>query len=259
MQFFGIGQMDSNTHEIDFIASVTHDLKSPLNAILSTIEILREDILSGNGNMESLLGNLSLAEMAGLDLLQLVNNMLTTARMQAGKETVYPKLLSRAELVERAQKMEKTFRNEARGKQVDFSVTVGKLPDQVYWDIQKIRFFAINNLISNSLKFLGHRGGTVKVLIDSDGHDNVLISVMDDGPGIPPEERAGVFGKFAQASNTLRSFQGSGFGLFNAYQIIAMHHGSIAILDGLNGRGVTFRVKIPAIPFAIETIAAVQD
>lgn len=250
--------MDARTNEIDFLASVTHDLKSPLNAILCTIEMLKMDIASGKLDREAMLRNLSIAEMAGSDMLELVNNMLTTARMQAGRETVYPGLLCRAELIERTRNMERTFHNEALGKKIDFSVSVGKLPEYVYWDIQKIRFFAVNNLISNALKFLGHGGGTVKVRIDSDQDDNVLISVMDDGPGIPLNERAGVFGKFVQASNNARSFQGGGFGLFNAHQIVTMHHGSIEVLDGLNGKGVTFRVKIPAIPFEIDEITAIQ-
>lgn len=249
--------MDTCTNEIDFIASVTHELKSPLNAILCTIEMLKEDIAFGNLDREAMLNDLSIAEVAGFDMLELVHNMLTTARMQAGKETISPSLLSRSELVQRARSMERTFRNEARCKKVDFSVTVGELPSFVYWDIQKIRFFAINNLISNALKFM-RQGGTVKVLIDSDDDNNVLVSVMDDGPGIPENERAGIFGKFVQASNNARSFQGSGFGLFNAYQTIAMHHGSIEILDGLNGKGVTFRITLPAIPFEIREPEAME-
>ncbi|HEX5364735.1 MAG TPA: HAMP domain-containing sensor histidine kinase [Gallionella sp.] len=249
--------MDARNNEIDFLASVTHDLKSPLNAILCTIDMLKMHIASENLDRDAMLRNLSIAEMAGSDMLALVNNMLTTARMHAGKETADPALLGRAELIERTRNMERTFHNEALGKNIDFSVTIGTLPEYVYWDIQKIRFFAVNNLISNALKFLGH-GGTVKVLIDSDADNNVLISVMDDGPGIPVSERAGVFGKFVQASNNARSFQGGGFGLFNAHQTIAMHHGSIEILDGLNGKGVTFQIKLPAIPFEFDEITAIQ-
>lgn len=249
--------MNTRAHEIDFLASVTHDLKSPLNAILCTLAMLRDDISSERHDKERLLGNLSIAETAGLDLLDMVNNMLTTARMQAGKETPNPSLLSRADLIDRTRNLERTFHNEARGKQIDFAVVVGRLPEFVYWDIQKIRLFAINNLVSNALKFLGH-GGTVRVLIDSDAQDNVLISVMDDGPGIPAHERAGVFGKFVQASNCARNYQGSGFGLFNAHQTISMHRGSIEILDGLNGKGVTFQVRIPAIPFDLDEVSAIQ-
>ncbi len=249
--------MNARTNEIDFLASVTHDLKSPLNAILCTIGMVKADITSGKLNQTAMLRNLALAEAAGQDMLELVNNMLTTARMQAGQETAHPSLLSRFEIIERSANIEHTFHNEALGKNVDFTVAINSLPDFVYWDIQKIRFFALNNLISNALKFVGS-GGSVKVVVDCDKQNNVLISVMDDGPGIPIDERAGVFGKFVQASNNPRNFQGGGFGLFNAHQTVTMHHGSIEILDGLNGKGVTFRVSIPAIPFKPDEQTAIQ-
>ena len=243
--------MDTRIKEIDFIATVTHDLKSPLNVILGTLELIQQDVKSGRVDIEQVVSDLSNAQQAGADMLELVQNMLTTSRMQAGQEQIAPKLISRAQLTEKARVIENTFRNEARCKKVDFSVSVGELPDYVYWDMLKIRLFAINNLISNALKFIGDKGGIVKVLIEQDGNNNVQISVMDDGPGIPMNERASIFCKYVSASNLPRGFQSSGFGLFNAYQTIAMHQGCIEVLDGLNGKGVTFRMKIPANPVAI--------
>ncbi len=246
--------MRASDNEVDFIASVTHDLKSPLNAILGTIEMLKAEIASDNGSKENMLENLAIASMAGADMLEQIQNMITTARMQAGKETIHPALLSGSDLIERARNMERTFKNEARCKKVDFSVVIGKLPAFVYWDINKLRYFAINNLVSNALKFVGHTGGIVQVLIESDDANNVTIAIMDDGPGIPENERASVFGKFSQASNNQQSFHGGGLGLFNAHQITTMHHGKIEILDGLHGRGVTFKITLPAIPFEIENV-----
>ncbi|MDX8399197.1 MAG: HAMP domain-containing sensor histidine kinase [Gallionellaceae bacterium] len=243
--------MKVSAKEVDFIASVSHDLKSPLNAIMGSIQLLHMEIASGNYSKESLLSYLSMAEIAGGDMLDMIQNMITTARMQAGREAISPVMLSAGELDARAKNMERTFQNEALCKNVNFSVEVGRLPAKVYWDIQKIRFFAINNLISNALKFLGNKGGTVKVWVDCEDGNNVSVSIMDDGPGIPLSERDNIFGKFNQATNNLDNYQGGGLGLFNAYQIISMHHGKIEILDGLNGKGVTFKVTIPAIPFKI--------
>lgn len=249
--------MSEPSNEIDFLASVTHDLKSPLNAILCTLEVLRIDLDGAQPDRTKMIKNLDIAQTASREMLALINGMLTTARIQAGKETANPGLFSRAELVERAGDIERTFRNEAQVRGVAFSVTVERLPEYVYWDVQKIRFFALNNLISNALKFV-RQGGEVRVLIDCDDRDNVLVSVMDDGPGIPENERAAVFGKFVQASNTARSFQGSGFGLYNAHQTIAMHGGTIAVHDGLCGRGVTFRMTIPSLPFELDETARQQ-
>lgn len=242
--------MDIHSKEIDFLATVSHDLKSPLNAILGTLDMIKHDIKSGNWNTENLLYDLSNAEQAGFDMLKLVQNMLTTSRIQADKENVVPYMISRSQLIEKARVIENTFSNEARCKKIDFSVFVGKLPDYVYWDMQKIRLFAINNLISNSLKLSGDNGGIVKVMIEQDQDDVVQIWVMDNGPGIPKNERSNIFCKYVSASNNTRTFQSSGFGLFNAHQTITMHHGCIEVLDGLDGKGVTFRIKIPANPFA---------
>ena len=240
-----------HNNEIDFLASVTHDLKSPLNVILCTIAMLKEDIAVGRVDKEMILSDLSNVEMSGKNMLEMINNLLTTARMKAGKEILSPTWISRSELKQRAISLENTFRNEARSKNIDFSVSVGELPNFVYWDIQRIRYFAINNLISNALKFI-RQGGTLKVVINAE-NNNVVISVMDDGPGIPESERAGIFNKFIQAKNNPRSFQGGGFGLFNAYQTITMHQGKIEIEDGLHGKGVTFRVTMPVVPLGLET------
>lgn len=249
--------MNTRTQEVDFLASVTHDLKSPLNAILCTLEMMRSGLESAEIDRDTMHRHLNLAHAAGADMLTLVNDMLTTARMQAGKETPNPDLLVRSELIERANNIERTFHNEALGKSIAFSVEIRQLPEYVYWDVQKIRFFAINNLISNALKFCP-QGGEIRVVIDCDEQSNVLVSVMDDGPGIPLAERAGVFGKFVQASNNTRNFQGGGFGLYNAHQTIAMHGGRMEVLDGLNGRGVTFRAIIPAVPFVLDETANLQ-
>lgn len=233
---------------MDFIATVTHDLKSPIGAILSVVELIKRDILAGKWDRDAILDDLSIAESSAGELLDLVQNMLTAARIQAGEMAVYPKLLSRSEFIDQLRGMERTFRYEAQARMVNFSVDIGELPVHVHWDIQKIRFFAINNLISNALKFVG-RDGTVKVFIDSDETGNVRIAVADNGPGIPEPERNSVFLKFVQASNNRRNFNGGGYGLFNAGRTVALHHGRIEILDGLNGRGVTFKTTIPTAPF----------
>ena len=243
--------MSAHAQEIDFLASVTHDLKSPLNAMLGFIELLKMDISSGAADRETVLHHLATAEEVGHDMLKLINNMLTSARIQAGRETAYPFLLMHSELAGSLRSIEHTFHNEARAKNVVFSITMGRLPKYVYWDLQKIRFFAINNLVSNALKFVGH-GGEVRVTAEDDGSGNVLIQVADNGPGIPEAERKVIFGKYVQASNNPRNFQGNGFGLYNANQTIIMHHGHIEVTDGLNGRGVGFRMKIPAVPFELD-------
>ncbi|OIQ64179.1 sensor histidine kinase YycG [mine drainage metagenome] len=141
---------------------------------------------------------------------------------------------------------------------MDFSVVVDDLPELIHWDILKLRYFAVNNLISNALKFVSN-GGRVLVRVGINAEGDVLISIADNGPGIPPEERTVIFERFAQASNNTRSFSGSGYGLFNAAHMVRSHFGEITITDGLDGKGVCFNMQIPAIPFPMDKIAIFND
>lgn len=237
---------DEHAEELDFVACISHDLKSPLNAILGFVHMMREQVEGGKPAVTSMAEELKLVQGIGEDMLALINNMLIAARIQSRGESLEPCLVGEDELLVRAQRLESTFMMEAKSKQVDFCVRVRSLPRFVYWDIQKLRYFAINNIISNALKFVGE-GGIVRVEIDTDENGNVVISISDDGPGIPLEERPAVFKKFTQASNNARSFQGGGLGLFNAAAIVQMHGGNIAIHDGIDGHGVSFVLTIPAV------------
>ena len=238
---------DDSSEELDFVACISHDLKSPLNAILGFAQMIEGQLADEQSSRAVLQDELRMVQGIARDMLAMINNMLVASRIQSHSESLTPFLVSRDELEARAVGLERTFMMEARSKQVDFAVRVHALPRLVYWDIQKIRYFAINNIVSNALKFVG-AGGTVRVDIDVDGDNRAVIAVSDDGPGIPPEERAQVFKKYVQSSNNVRSFQGGGFGLFNAAAIVAMHGGRIDIHDGIGGRGVSFVMTIPAVP-----------
>ncbi|MBI5936589.1 MAG: HAMP domain-containing histidine kinase [Betaproteobacteria bacterium] len=242
---------DGYSEELDFVACISHDLKSPLNAILGFVHMMRERVEGGQPSMASMAEELRIVQGIGEDMLSLINNMLVAARIQSRSETLEPFLVGEDELQVRAQRLESTFMMEAKSKRIDFCVRVRALPRFVYWDIHKLRYFAINNIVSNALKFVGE-GGMVRVEIDMGDRDSVIISVSDDGPGILPGDRSSVFKKFRQSSNNVRSFQGGGLGLFNASAIVQLHGGSIAIHDGIDGRGVSFVMTIPAVPFGFQ-------
>lgn len=247
----GGAMSDGYSEELDFVACVSHDLKSPLNAILGFVQMLREQIDGGQTGTAAMAEELKIVQGIGEDMLSLINNMLVAARIQSRSESLEPFLVGEDELRLRAQRLESTFAMEAKSKQIDFCVRVRALPRFVYWDIHKLRYFAINNIVSNALKFVG-AGGAVRVDIDLEDANRVVIAVSDDGPGIPSAERENVFKKYVQSSNNVRSFQGGGFGLFNASAIVAMHGGRIDINDGIGGRGVSFVMSIPAVPFEFQ-------
>lgn len=243
---------DDFSEELDFVACISHDLKSPLNAILGFTHMIEEQLADERASRAELQDELRMVQDIAQDMLTMINNMLVASRIQSQSQSVTPFFVGEDELAARAVGLERTFMMEARSKHIDFAVHVRALPRLVYWDIHKVRYFAINNLISNALKFVGE-GGVVRVDIDVEDDKRVVIAVSDNGPGIPLDERAKVFDKYVQSSNNIRSFQGGGFGLFNAAAIVGMHGGDIAIRDGIGGRGVTFVMSIPVIPFDLQT------
>ncbi len=242
--------------QFDYIASVSHDLKSPLNGLLGFLELIRLELQS-HRVPEQVMRDIQTVEEIGADMLDLINNMLTAARIEAGREPMTPSYISRETLIDRICGLERTFLCEAKSRNIEFRVTTFNLPQYVCWDIQKIRYFAVNNIISNALKFVG-AGGVVHVGITGNAQQQVEISVADNGPGIPAEERASVFEKFNRASNNLSSLSGSGFGLFNAAFVINAHHGDITVTDGIDGKGVTFCMRIPTVPFKMKDSAVQQ-
>jgi len=237
----------------EYIAAVSHDLKSPLNAIIGFIDIIRQDLANSNAQPQ-VVSDLGMMENIAKDMLGLINNMLVSSRIRAGKEPLRPTIVEKADLISRVASLKRTFEPESLSRKVNFSVEVKQLPAFVFWDIQKIRYFAVNNLISNALKFVGEYG-TVKVTVDTDEGGMVIISVADNGLGIPLDERDAIFDQYTQASNNQKKLSGSGFGLFNVAHVIREHHGTISIRDGLEGKGVTFELRIPAVPFPLTEIS----
>jgi two-component system OmpR family sensor kinase len=98
------------------------------------------------------------------------------------------------------------------------------------------------NLVDNAIRYVP-AGGRIEVRAFASGGDAVL-EVADNGPGIPADERARVFDRFYRVPGT--DAPGSGLGLAIARQVATLHHGRIELADGLDGRGLTARVVLPA-------------
>jgi signal transduction histidine kinase len=235
-------------------ASICHDLQSPLSAIQNVIEMLKHDFETNSFDRSQALDLLLLAESAGHDTQAIMNNMLACASLEAGKLEMSPALHSRMDLLRMSSDLLKSFQSHSKRTNIALSVSIGDLPEWVFWDLEKLRLFAINNLISNALKF-NSPGGRVMLCFDSDPSGNATISIMDDGCGISPAEREGLFARFNRCAGSRRTIGGTGLGLYNAVQTVSLHGGSIDILDGIEGRGVTFRIVLPSMSGTAPSIA----
>jgi signal transduction histidine kinase len=231
---------------LNAITMITHDLKSPLNAILGGLDYIDELINEKNLDREEIRELLATIKTAGNNMLNLIQSMLRVERIEAGKEKIECRPTSGMSMI--LTDMVNTFRYQASVNKIKLITKIEQDLPTCCWDIDKIHYHVINNLISNAIKFVQPDG--LVVISARVSNASMIISVADNGPGIPIEERKKVFDKYEKATNkSIRTFEGSGLGLYTAFLVVRQHGGAISINDGLDGKGVTFTISIPMHPF----------
>ena len=220
----------------EFLATISHELRSPLQPLLNWAYLLR----SPNLDPASAERALDAIERSTKTLGQLIEDLLDVSRIVTGKLRLQVRpvrlpgvVRSAIEAVEAAA-LAKGVGVEAR-IDPDLPVVLGD-PDrlqQVLW-----------NLLSNGIKFTP-RGGRVMVTVA--GHEGELvITVADTGAGIKPEFLPHVFERFRQAeSSTNRSYGGLGLGLAIVRHLVELHGGNVSVASEGDGRGATFTVRLP--------------
>ncbi len=220
----------------DFVARVSHELRSPLTAVLGYVELLTdEDAHPLDDEQRSMLG---VIERNGRRLLSLVEDLLTMSRVGAGTLELHREPVSAASLVEHALE---GFMPQITKRQLTSDVAVdGSLELNV--DRDKIER-AIVNLVSNAVKFT-EPGGHISVACRRDG-DDAVIAVRDNGIGIPVDEQSQLFKRFFRSRlSRQRETQGTGIGLFLVNQIVEAHGGRVTVTS-LPGTGTTVEVRLP--------------
>lgn len=217
-----------------FLAAISHELRSPLNAILGFADILMEEVdgplsPSAREEVEQIRGS-------GAHLLALINDILELSALESGQLK-----LSRGRVDVNALANEVV--REARGLvgQKPLSVRIEGDPNVLARvDGRRVRQI-IGNLVNNAIKFT--QQGEVVVRVAREGAF-VAIAVRDTGPGISPQERAVIFHDFKQARSERQYRRGTGLGLAITRRLVALHQGSIQVESEL-GRGSTFKVLLP--------------
>ncbi|QID19016.1 PAS domain S-box protein [Nitrogeniibacter mangrovi] len=230
-----------------FLTNMSHELRSPMHAVLSYAR-LGED-KSGSADPERIRGYFQRIRTSGDRLLALLNDLLDLSRLEARKMTLERQPLALHEVVDEVM-------HEFEALCVARRVRLGWLTDtpvpRVAADPVRMGQ-VVRNLIANAVKF-SPVGGAVSVAIEPgtmvrpDGAgravDAVCLSVSDQGPGIPADERQVVFDKFVQSSKTRTGAGGTGLGLAICKEIVEAHGGSIHAQDA-DGGGACFVVKLP--------------
>lgn len=229
-----------------FLSNISHDLRTPLTAIITHAEILRDGILGEMPprQLESVAGIIS----GGRQLLDMVGEILTYAKAAADRLRLEPSEFALVDVVQGVSAI-----NEAVARRGSLSVAT-EMPEALpllYADRDKVTH-VLNNLIGNAIDFTPS-GGHVWVRAwhgPDNGRPAHFIEVGDDGIGIAPEHQQLVFDEFAQVdSSASRQHHGTGLGLTIARRLVELHGGRIWV-DSKPGEGSRFVFTIPSVVHA---------
>jgi signal transduction histidine kinase len=225
----------SNRLKGDFLATMSHELRTPLNSILGFSDVL----LSGDTLTDKQRRWVSNIQTSGQKLLNLINDILDLAKIEAGKMQVRLDAFNLHDVCEGLLNM---FRPLAEKKNIDLRSQIEPDMPMLRQDITKLQQI-LQNLLSNAIKFTPE-GGRVGLKAESDTK-YVTIAVMDTGVGIAREEQDLVFQKFRQSGNPLtREHAGTGLGLSIVRELCKLLGGDVTLHSEL-GRGSTFTVRLP--------------
>lgn len=235
----GLNAMTTRLKEVDemkrtFVASVTHELRSPLFAIESYVKaLLRESKVLGDDERRQLVR----IEANAARLAHFVTSLLDLAKIERGKLEYRPRTADFARLIEDSVEFHRS-RAEERGLTLVFSAAPGMPPLRLDPDLITQ---VVTNLVSNAIKFTP-KGGRVSVEAGPRG-DSVECSVSDNGAGIPAATLARLFRPFERGADPLRA-GGTGLGLSIVKAIVERHGGRVSA-ESEPGRGSRFGFTLP--------------
>ncbi len=221
-------------HKSEFLASMSHELRTPLNAVIGFSEVLLERMFGDlNERQEDYLRDIL---DSGRHLLELLNEILDLSKVEAGHMELDRSRFPLRELLADSVMMVHALA-EQRGLHLDLEV--GEGVDLVTADPLRLKQVVLN-LLSNAVRFARHR---VALRATSDG-PTITVSVVDDGPGIPEEDRERIFEAFQQGGRGAPKEEGTGLGLTLCRRMVELHGGQIGVESEL-GQGSTFTFTIP--------------
>ena len=220
-----------------FLSNISHDLRTPLAAIITHAEILREGMLGelNKRQLDSIGGIVS----GGQQLLDMIDEILTYVRAANDQIALVISDFEIADVIDQVRQLNEPL---AAKKQIHIERKNGDDVEPIDGDRDKIKH-VLSNLIGNAIKFTPEGG---QVWISAEQHDGeVLVEVGDTGSGIAPENHELIFREFAQVDSTpSRPHHGTGLGLAIARRLIELHSGRIWVESEL-GKGSRFYFTIP--------------
>lgn len=217
-----------------FLAALSHELRTPLNAILGFADVLLAEVdgpLSADARE-----NLEVVRGSGQHLRELIDDILELSALESGELELS---CQEVEVLPIAEDAVREARINAQDKPLEVRLEGASV--SAFGDARRIRQI-LANVVGNAVKFTSEGCVTVDVAAESERW--VRIRVSDTGPGIAPEDQAGIFDEYRQAGDLAARRAGSGLGLAITRRLVQMHHGTIDLESEL-GQGSVFRIWLP--------------
>ena len=234
-----MAQADAANHaKTMFLASISHELRTPMNGVLGMLELVNKTELKP-GQRE----HIELAYRSARNLLVLLNDLLDFSKIEAGKMELDDVPFELREVLTDAFQSISVL---ARDKGLSLDLQIEELvPRVLKGDAMRLRQ-VILNLLGNALKFTQTGGVKVGVVLEQLGTEDAQLgfSVSDTGPGIPQDQQRAIFDAFTQAdTSTTRQFGGTGLGLAISSRLVSLMEGQISV-DSQIGQGSVFRFSV---------------
>lgn len=223
----------------EFTAMMVHELRAPLTAVRWSSETLRKLAEKNVAEPSKIKDSAYTIETASVNMLDLVNDLLDVAKIEAGK---FDLNVQDYDLVTIIKESAQVFNSQAEIKHLVLNVIT---PEAMPVKCDKVRIGQVlNNLISNALKYTD--SGKVDVTCSADSKNNrVVVSVKDSGIGVSREDLAQLFSKFKQLKSSDNARKGTGLGLVVSKGIVEAHGGQIWAQSAGENMGTTFSFSLP--------------
>jgi signal transduction histidine kinase len=232
----------ANQSKAHFVATISHELRTPMNAVLGYTALLADEIYGPVSPLQK--EHIGRVRTSGYHLLGLIEDLLSYARVEAGHEVVHPERVALVDLVEASLVLVRPL---AEKKGLRIRVESPAEPIEMNTDPRKVRQILIN-LLANAVKFT--ETGEITLIVRIDGQETevkVYLEVTDTGRGISVEEQAHIFDAFWQAdAASMKTSASGGLGLSVARQLARLLGGDVTVAKTARGQGSTFLVVLPA-------------
>lgn len=227
---------EADRRKDEFLATLAHELRNPLTPICTALEVMRmaQDKSAAFGDVYDTL------DRQTQQLVRLIDDLLDVSRITRGKLQLRKSVIRLSEVVQAAVEESQPLIDEA-GQQL--TVSIPKEPIYLEADPNRLAQ-VISNLLNNAARYTPY-GGHIELSAARDNGELVL-SVKDDGMGIPKEKQGSVFQIFSQVHlSTEKASSGLGIGLSLVKSLVEFHGGSIEVQSDGDGQGTEFRIRLP--------------